>query len=176
MSKNKRKIPCRKSQGRSAPRLERPASGWLESPARWRTCHGAALASFTSLTLLYQIADKWTALILSAQCPAPLRFDVRETGAERRLRLPRTLGRLERHGIVEHRVVQASPIAVVHAITPLGQGLVLFFQALDGVDQGTLAHLEAARAVFDQQGIAQAAEGAIRNLDAKAGLRSRPCR
>jgi DNA-binding HxlR family transcriptional regulator len=97
----------------------------------------AALASFTSRILLDQIADKWTALILSALCPAPLRFDVRETGVERRLRLPRTLRRLEPNGIVEHRVVQTSPIAVEHAITPLGQSLELFFQALDGMDQGT---------------------------------------
>lgn len=112
----------------------------------------AAPSRFTSRILLDQIADKWTALILGALCPAPLRFNAlkRALNGITQTALTKTLRRLERNGIVKRRVAQTSPIAVEYAITPLGRSLEPLFEALDGWTRAHLVDVEAARAAFDQ--------------------------
>ena len=106
--------------------------------------------AFTSRELLDQIADKWTALILGALCPEPLRFNAlkRELGGITQTALTNTLKRLERNGIVRRRLVTARPIAVEYSITPLGRSLEPIFGALEAWTQGHFAEVEAARATF----------------------------
>ena len=108
-------------------------------------------AGCPSRLLLDQVADKWSVLILAALCPGPLRFNA----VRRRLEgitqkaLTQALRRLERNGIVERRVVTASPIAVEYAITPLGRSLEEPFRALNAWTYGHMAEVEAARRAFD---------------------------
>ncbi len=113
----------------------------------------AASAPFTSRILLDQIADKWTALILGALCPAPMRFNAlkRALNGITQTALTKTLRRLERNGIVERRVVQTTPIAVEYTITRLGRTLEPLFEALDGWTRAHLGDVEAARATFDER-------------------------
>ena len=101
--------------------------------------------------LLDQIADKWSVLILAALHDGPLRF----SGIRRRLAgitqkaLTRTLRRLERNGIVERRVLPASPVAVEYSITPLGRSLDGPFRAINRWTVDHLPEVERARAAFD---------------------------
>jgi len=106
---------------------------------------------FTSRVLLDQIADKWTALILGALCPGPLRFNElrRSLGGITQTSLTKTLRRLERNGVLQRTVTTDAVIAVEYAITPLGRTLGPLFQALDAWTQDHVAEVESARRRYD---------------------------
>ena len=108
-------------------------------------------ADCPSRLLLEQIADKWSVLILAALCDEPLRFNAirRRLEGITQKALTQALRRLERNGIVERRVVTASPIAVEYRITPLGRSLKEPFQALNAWTFLHLPQVEEARQVFD---------------------------
>lgn len=110
--------------------------------------------TFPSRVLLDQLADKWSVLILGALCHAPVRFNALKRALEgvTQTALTTALRRLERNGVIERKVVQASPIAVEYAITPLGRSLEPLFQALDGWTRDHLHEVEASRAAFDARG------------------------
>lgn len=82
--------------------------------------------------VLEQIAHKWSILVLTFLCEEPKRFNElkRRLDGITQKALTDTLRRLERNGLVERRVVTASPIAVVYSITPLGRTLQDPFLAL----------------------------------------------
>lgn len=106
---------------------------------------------FTSRVLLDQIADKWTALILGALCPGPLRFNAlrRSLDGITQTSLTKTLRRLERNGLLQRTVTTDAMIAVEYAITPLGRTLGPLFQALHSWTQDHVAEVEAARRRYD---------------------------
>ncbi|KQM27359.1 winged helix-turn-helix transcriptional regulator [Sphingomonas sp. Leaf11] len=106
---------------------------------------------FTSRVLLDQIADKWTALILGALCPGPLRFNAlrRSLDGITQTSLTKTLRRLERNGLLHRTVTTEAVIAVEYAITPLGRTLGPLFQALDSWTQDHVAEVESARRRYD---------------------------
>ena len=59
------------------------------------------------------------------------------------------LRRLERNGLLERRVLPASPVAVEYEITPLGRTLLPPFKALYAWTMASLPDVERARAAFD---------------------------
>ncbi|WP_426956716.1 winged helix-turn-helix transcriptional regulator [Muricoccus radiodurans] len=104
-----------------------------------------------SRVVLDQIADKWSILILAALCGGPQRFN----GIRRALEgvtqkaLTQALRRLERNGIVERRVIPASPVAVEYALTPLGRSLKEPIEALYGWTMKHLPEVERAQRLYD---------------------------
>lgn len=92
-------------------------------------------------TILDQIGDKWSMMVLAVLRPSPKRFN----GIKRQLEgitqrvLTQTLRKLERNGMVLRRVIGGSPPGVEYAITPLGRSLQEPFAALY---DWTLAHID----------------------------------
>lgn len=110
-------------------------------------------ADCPSRSILDQIADKWSMLILAVLCQEPLRFNA----IKRRLEgitqkaLTQALRRLERNGLVARHVIPTSPVAVEYSVTPLGRTLKEPFAALYNwtVEHGP--EIAAARQTFDAQ-------------------------
>lgn len=92
-------------------------------------------------TILDQIGDKWSMMVLAVLLPSPKRFN----GIKRQLEgitqrvLTQTLRKLERNGMVRRRVIGGSPPGVEYSITPLGRSLQEPFGALY---DWTLAHID----------------------------------
>ena len=110
-------------------------------------------ADLSIRTLLDQIADKWSVLILAALCDGPLRFNAlrRSLDGITQKALTQSLRRLERNGIVARRVITASPVAVEYRITPLGRTLEQLFQALHAWTVDYLPEVERARQEYDRR-------------------------
>jgi DNA-binding HxlR family transcriptional regulator len=113
-----------------------------------------------SKSLLEQVADKWTILILAALCRngGRCRFNAirREVDGLSQKTLTHCLRKLERNGLIERRILDLAPIGVEYAVTPLGHTLKAPFEALYAWVQLYLPEVEAARAGFDDR----AADGA----------------
>ncbi len=113
-------------------------------------------------SLLEQVADKWTILILAALCRngGKCRFNaiLREVGGLSQKTLTQCLRKLERNGIIERRILDLAPIGVEYAVTPLGHTLKAPFEALYEWVELYLPDVEAARTRFDTR---VAAVGAI---------------
>jgi DNA-binding HxlR family transcriptional regulator len=110
----------------------------------------------SSKSLLEQVADKWTILILAALCRngGKCRFNAirREVSGLSQKTLTHCLRKLERNGIVERRILDLAPIGVEYAVTPLGHTLEAPFAALHEWVELYLPAVEAARTRFDDQG------------------------
>jgi DNA-binding HxlR family transcriptional regulator len=117
-------------------------------------------ADCRSRLILDQIADKWSVMILAALCPSPLRFNAlkRELEGITHKALTQTLRRLERNGIISRRVMKGPPVAVEYAVTPLGSSLKVPFAALYSWTLAHEAQILEARARFDADLQAAAAE------------------
>lgn len=88
-------------------------------------------ADCPSRTILDQIADKWSMLILMV-LDEPYRFNAikrRLDGITQRV-LTQTLRKLERNGMVTRTVIDGKILGVEYALTPLGQSLKAPFNAL----------------------------------------------
>lgn len=88
-------------------------------------------ADCPSRTILDQIADKWSMLILMV-LDEPHRFNAikrRLDGITQRV-LTQTLRKLERNGLVTRTVIDGKILGVEYALTPLGQSLKAPFNAL----------------------------------------------
>lgn len=88
-------------------------------------------ADCPSRTILDQIADKWSMLILMV-LDEPHRFNAikrRLDGITQRV-LTQTLRKLERNGMVTRTVIDEKILGVEYALTPLGQSLKVPFNAL----------------------------------------------
>lgn len=123
----------------------------LESP-EFVSCPKVYSACCPSRTILDQIADKWSMLILAVLCHEPQRFNAikRRLEGVTQKALTQALRRLERNGLVARRVIPVSPVAVEYSVTPLGRTLQEPFAALYNwtVDHGD--EIEAARQTFDK--------------------------
>ena len=77
------------------------------------------------------LGGKWTGSILWHLKDDPVRFNdlARMIGGASKKMIAERLRYLEKHGLVERRVIDASPIAVEYVITPFGK------TALDCLDQ-----------------------------------------
>ena len=122
-------------------------------------CHTELLSATDcpSRLLLDQIADKWSVLILASLCDGPLRFNAikRRIEGVTQKALTQCLRRLERNGIVERRVIAASPISVEYEITALGRSLERPFRALYVWTQEHLPEVERARVRYDERVVAE---------------------
>jgi DNA-binding HxlR family transcriptional regulator len=106
-----------------------------------------------SRVLFDQIADKWSMMILTVLDDGPLRFNAirRQLEGVTQKALTQCLRRLERNGLVERRVITASPIGVEYQITPLGRTLQVPFKALYAWTLDNMAAVERARTAFDKK-------------------------
>lgn len=106
-----------------------------------------------SRVMLDQIADKWSMLVLASLRDGPLRFNVirRRIDGITQKALTQCLRRLERNGIVDRRVITASPISVEYGITALGRSLDHPFQALHRWTIENLSEVEQARSRYDER-------------------------
>jgi DNA-binding HxlR family transcriptional regulator len=131
-----------------------------------------------SKSLLEQIADKWTILILTALCRngGKCRFNAirREVSGISQKSLSQCLRKLERNGIIERHILDLAPVGVEYAVTPLGHTLKAPFEAFYGWVDLYLADVEAARTRFDRR---DAAAGPIdfgSDQDARSPSLERP--
>jgi DNA-binding HxlR family transcriptional regulator len=110
----------------------------------------------SSKSLLEQVADKWTILILAALCRngGRCRFNAirREVSGLSQKTLTQCLRKLERNGIIERRILDTAPLGVEYAVTPLGHTLKAPFEALYEWVELYLPAVEAARTRFDARG------------------------
>ena len=115
------------------------------------TAEGVFKAECPSRTILDQIADKWSMMILAALCGEPLRFNALKRRLEgvTQKALTQALRRLERNGLVERRVIPTSPVSVEYSITPLGGTLREPFAILHAWTVDHHAAVEQARRTFD---------------------------
>ncbi len=83
-------------------------------------------------SVLDEIADKWTIMILTVICPKPTRFDEikRRLDAITHKSLADALKRLKRNGLVTRTVLPTAPIGVEYRMTPLGLSLRPSFEAI----------------------------------------------
>jgi DNA-binding HxlR family transcriptional regulator len=120
-----------------------------------------------SKSLLEQVADKWTILILAALCRngGKCRFNAirREVAGLSQKTLTHCLRKLERNGIIERRILDTAPIGVEYAVTPLGHTLKAPFEALYEWVELYLPEVQAARTCFDTRFATNDAGGAGRN-------------
>lgn len=81
---------------------------------------GCAARSF-----FYQVANKWSVMILALLNEKPTRFNEIRRRLERitHKALTQALRRLERNGLVAREVLATSPVAVEYSITDLGRTL-----------------------------------------------------
>lgn len=104
-----------------------------------------------SRELLGQLMDKWSVMVLYALRDGPLRFNAIKgtlNGVTQKS-LTQCLRRLERHGIVERRVIPASPVAVEYEVTPLGRSLGQLFLSMYTWTREHMADIEGAKAAYD---------------------------
>ncbi|TFF12629.1 winged helix-turn-helix transcriptional regulator [Cellulosimicrobium funkei] len=103
--------------------------------------------------LLNQVLDTWSVHVLEALCDGPARFNElrRAIPAVTQKSLVTTLRRLERHGIVDRRVVRTRPVAVEYRITPLGKTLREPVDALLAWVDAHRREVEAAQRRFDDE-------------------------
>lgn len=108
-----------------------------------------------SRTLIDQIADKWSMMVLVVLDAGPMRFNA----IKRRLEgitqkaLTQCLRRLERNGLALRRVLPMSPVAVEYEITPLGRSLQIPFRALYDWTMEHLDDVDVARQHFDARAV-----------------------
>jgi DNA-binding HxlR family transcriptional regulator len=107
-------------------------------------------------SLLEQVADKWTILVLTALCRngGKCRFNAirREVSGLSQKTLTQCLRKLERNGIIERHILDLAPIGVEYAVTPLGHTLRAPFEAFHEWVDRYLVDVEAARTRFDMRG------------------------
>lgn len=108
-----------------------------------------------SRTLIDQIADKWSMMVLVVLDAGPMRFNAMKRRLEgiTQKALTQCLRRLERNGLVLRRVLPMSPVAVEYEITPLGRPLQVPFRALYDWTMKHLDDVEGARHRFDARAV-----------------------
>ncbi|MFD8500672.1 winged helix-turn-helix transcriptional regulator [Amycolatopsis sp. NPDC059657] len=108
-------------------------------------------ASCPSRTSLARIANKWTAMVVSALDGGRLRFsDLRSAvdGISGKV-LTETLRELERDGLVSRTAYAEVPPRVEYELTPLGRTLRTPLQALNRWAEEHIEQVLAARDVYD---------------------------
>ena len=106
-----------------------------------------------SRLLFEEISDKWSMMVLTVLVGERTRFNELKRRLEGISQKPLTqcLRKLERNGLVTRRVIQASPVGVEYAITPLGRSLHHPFKALYGWTVDYLPEVAKARHRFDAE-------------------------
>jgi DNA-binding HxlR family transcriptional regulator len=92
---------------------------------------GALADMCANIELLDDVSNKWAILTMAALSHGATRFNQlrRALQGVTQKTLTQTLRRLERNGLISRTVLEASPIAVEYAISPLGRTLAEPFSA-----------------------------------------------
>lgn len=101
--------------------------------------------------ILDLVASRWSALLIGALEPGPLRFGAlrrRVDGISQKV-LSQTLRNLERSGILTRSVYPTSPPAVEYALTPLGHSVAEPLGAIRGWSIRHLEEVQDARHEYD---------------------------
>ena len=117
-----------------------------------KTCQSFS-AECPSRELFDQIAGKWSMMVLTVLDAGPMRFNAIKRHLEgiTQKALTDCLRRLERNGLVERRVIPASPVGVEYEITAVGRTLQPPFKALYAWTMEKMPDVEAARRNFDHR-------------------------
>jgi DNA-binding HxlR family transcriptional regulator len=120
----------------------------------------AAAACETISELLNRVGDKWTMQVIRTLSTGPSRFNAlrREIGDISQKMLASTLRNLERDGFVSRTVTPSKPPQVEYALTDLGRDLQCPILALAQWTFENAHKIEAARARYDGDAAALAAE------------------
>ena len=97
------------------------------------------------------LADKWTAVVLSALSEGPVRHGelIEMIGGISRKVLTQTLRRLESHGLVRRHAYAEVPPRVEYEISELGRSLAPLFAHLAEWSAGNLEKVERSRHEYD---------------------------
>ena len=112
--------------------------------------------------VLERIADRWTALVISALADGTKRYSQlqRTIGGVSQKMLTQTLRNLERDGLVERRVYPVIPPKVEYSLTPLGRTLIEPLRAICKWAEVHLVELEQARGRYRSRSVARLVSGA----------------
>ena len=103
--------------------------------------------------MLDVIANKWTVVVIYCIAYRPRRYSEiqrRIEGISQKV-LTQTLRRLERHGLVERRVLSEQPANVEYSLTELGEGLLEPLLAIGSWSREHFPTITKARHQYDQQ-------------------------
>ena len=102
-------------------------------------------------TVINQIGDKWSVLILAVLGTRPHRFGElrREIDDISQRMLTRTLRDLQRDGLIARRVIPTVPPSVEYSVTALGQSLLEPMSRLIGWAEQHQAEIKRSRQRFD---------------------------
>ena len=99
------------------------------------------------------IANKWSVIVLYCLAYRPRRYgeiQQRIEGISQKV-LTQTLRRLERHGLVDRRVLSEMPPSVEYSLTPLGRTLIEPLQAIAAWSRENFTTVATARDRYDAQ-------------------------
>lgn len=110
------------------------------------------LANCPVRSILDQLGDKWTTLIVIVLSQSPHRFSElhRSIPDISKRMLTQTLRDLERNGLLIRKVYPTKPPSVEYRLTALGQSLLLPLTALINWAENHQSHIRSARDEFDK--------------------------
>jgi DNA-binding HxlR family transcriptional regulator len=103
--------------------------------------------------ILDVIADKWSVIVLYCLAYSPRRYNEiqrRIEGISQKV-LTQTLRKLERHGLVERKVLSETPLNVEYSLTYLGTTLIEPLLAIATWSRQHFSEVVASRDRYDQQ-------------------------
>ncbi len=103
--------------------------------------------------ILDVIANKWTVVVMYCLAYRPRRYSEiqRQVEGISQKVLTQTLRRLERHGLVERRVLSEQPVNVEYLLTDLGEGLLEPLLAIANWSRQYFPTIVESRNQYDQQ-------------------------
>lgn len=107
----------------------------------------------TMQSLLDEIADKWSVLVMGIISDSPKRFNQIKKSLDgvSQKSLTQCLRRLERNGLINRTIIDGSVLGVEYELTDLGHSLQRPFSALFGWVTLNGVKMEEAQKVFDKK-------------------------
>ncbi|MFC0434303.1 helix-turn-helix domain-containing protein [Kutzneria buriramensis] len=116
-----------------------------------KVVYNAFIETCPTRQMLASIAEKWTALTVSALADGPMRHGelMRKIRGASQKMLTQTLRKLERDGLLVRTVTPTVPVRVDYELTPLGQTLVPVLVAVKAWSETHIEEVMAARDAFE---------------------------
>ena|ERR1041385_6992024 len=114
--------------------------------------YDAFVATCPTRQVLATIADKWSALLITALADGPRRHGelARTVAGVSQKMLTQTLRTLERDGLVTRTVTPSVPVRVDYELTPLGDSLMPVLRALKEWSEAHITEIMAARDAYEE--------------------------
>jgi len=105
-----------------------------------------------TLEIMDMVGDKWTLLVVYTLGGGALRFSElrRRSAPISQKMLTQTLRALERHGMLDRKVLPTAPPQVEYALTGLGRSFLAAASVICSWTRDNIEDLNAARETFDQ--------------------------